>query len=113
MGSFIKKPSSEPARPELRDDLGKCFLAEAFPALVEFVSLEKWDDGTSRQPCSFLITYEEGMFKVWLNDRATGRSAWLSGGTMADALASAERGLLDDSVAWRRQTGKGGGRRGK
>lgn len=113
MGSFIRKPSASTPRPELRDDLGKCFIAEAYPALIEFVSMEKWDDDTERQTCSFLITYEEGMFKLWLNDRALRRAAWLSGGTVADVLASAEQGLQSDCLAWRKTQEKNDGRRRK
>lgn len=84
------------------------FIA-SFPTLYAWLCDVKWDDGVARQPGTMLLCVDAGVLKVWLNDKALSRSAWLSGDSLAGLLAAVESGLRDETLAWRPV--KAGGRR--
>lgn len=113
MASFIRRPGAAPAASSAPAVLPVCEFAERYPALLEFLSLTSWDDGAPRVPGSALLTHEDGVFKLWLNDRACDRTAWLSGLTVSILLESAESGILADSIGWRRAYKGQNGKRGR
>lgn len=59
---------------------------------------------------TLLVSWSEGRFRGWLNDKDATRSAWVSKPTLSDLLASMEEGLAADDLEWRRDK-PGGGRR--
>lgn len=77
------------------------------PALQEFLTLQKWDDGSSRKPGSISLFWEDGCFKVWCNDKDASRSASVSAVTLEDLLLRLEGKLTEDSLEWRRSFGGG------
>lgn len=79
-----------------------CRLTEGYPTIFEFLTRDKWDDGKARQRGTLLISWSEGRFRCWLNDKDAARSAWVSQETLSDLLSTAEEGLAGDSLEWRR-----------
>lgn len=74
----------------------------SYPAVYEYLTLTKWEDGTQRQPSTMLLLVEEGFMKACLNDRANQRSAWVSGASLTDTMKCLDDGLKDDTLVWRK-----------
>lgn len=73
--------------------------------LFSYLTEDKWEDGAQRQRASILIIADGPLFKCWLNDRATDRTAWSSGETLEAAMEQMEEFLLTDSTPWRTSEG--------
>jgi hypothetical protein len=80
------------------------------PCLWEYLTAEKWDDGSARQTSTLLFFVEDGRVKVCLNDRAAGRTAWATGTGFLDAMQSLEAALDGERVEWRKSS-PGGARK--
>lgn len=78
-----------------------------YPALAEFLSLEAWDEQTARERGTLTLFWEEGCFKLAVNDRDSEQTTFLSKGTFLGVLESLEKGFKEDSLDWRAQKGKG------
>ncbi len=108
MGQFVKPPSKG------GKDVGvvPVVLADAFskefPALFEYLTLCVWDDGSPRVPATLLVFCEDGLFKICLNDRASGRSAWAAAASWERAFAVMEAMLASGDVEWRVKAPGGG-----
>lgn len=85
-------------------------FAKKFPALAEFLSLEAWDADTERVRGTVSLFWEEGSFKASVNDRDSDQVAFVSKTTFQGLLEAIEKGLQADSLDWRGQKQKGGGR---
>lgn len=85
------------------DDL----LMQQYPAMLEYLTLGVWGDGSARERSTLLVLWEEGVWKVCLNDRACGRSLWASGATCNDALEALEARLTDPAADWRKARPRG------
>jgi len=93
------------ARPAVTEDQVNCDPSRAefhirWPRLQEF--LEK------PRPCGDLYTtgcltifFEDGRFKVAVNDRPNRRSTFVSGTMLTECLTIIERGLRGNSLKWR------------
>lgn len=73
----------------------------AYPAIWEFVSIFKQDDGTRRQTATLLAFVEAGYWKVCLGDRESGLSLWAAGETFQEALEALEACLQSPGPQWR------------
>lgn len=73
-----------------------------YPALWEYLSLERWEDGELRETSTLLLFVVEGRWRACLNDRAHGRSCWRSGDTLEALLVSLEDALASGLAEWRR-----------
>jgi len=76
-------------------------LRDSFPALAAFMTETRWEDGSPREVGTLLFCAEDGRWKVWVNDKGNGVTAWLSAATWPDLLLALERGLAADSLEWR------------
>jgi hypothetical protein len=76
-------------------------LMDGLPTVWAMMVDEAWDDGTARERATLLVLMDGAMVKLWLNDRALGRSCWVSGESLELALNALEDGLFGGSVAWR------------
>lgn len=115
MGSrFLKK--ADPSHAE-RTDLEvaeDAVFSDAYPALWEYLTLETWDDGTSRQTATLLVLSEGGSIKGCLNDRERERSCWATSWSFDGLLKALDEKLADGSAEWRSSgawKGKSGGKR--
>jgi len=79
-----------------------CDMACKFENLFAFVSDVTWDDSSKRTPGTMLLMFEDGMFKIMLNDKALNRFAFVSGRTWEEVLTKAELGVRDEALEWRR-----------
>jgi hypothetical protein len=84
-----------------------CAFGKRYPNIAEFLSRLTWEDGTTRVLGTMLLLVEDGRAKCWLNDKDAGLSCWLSGATVSDALAAAEKVLGGTGGDWRRPPVKG------
>jgi len=87
---------------------------KSIPRLFEFLRETEWDDGSRREPGSITIFIQDGSWKACLSDKAMGRVAFLSAGTMAELLKGVDGALEADTLDWRtsRWDAKGGKRKG-
>jgi len=57
--------------------------------------------GKERERATMLFLVEEGRYKLCLNDRELGQSAWLEGPDLLLLFMAMEKGLADDTLSWR------------
>jgi len=97
----MRKPSTtDPPVPALV--MGDDALGKQLPMLVEYLTSQRWDDGTARETSTLLIFHDDGMWKGVLNDRALARAGWASGGTLEALLHLFERLLSEERLEWRK-----------
>lgn len=77
-----------------------------FPALFEFLTVSRWEDGTPRATGTLLLFSDAGVFKFCLNDRDAGLALWVSSSCLLGALESLERALAEGTGEWRGQATK-------
>ncbi len=82
------------------------------PAITEFLTAIVWDDGTPRLRGSLILFSEEGLWKLCLSDKDSGRVAFVTAQTPVEVFGAAEKGLAAGSLDWRASKSAGGrGRR--
>lgn len=83
----------------------------SLPSVIEFLSLVRWDDGTSRVPGTMMLLWESGFWKCWLHDRDALEGAFLSAGTLQELLEKVEEAVSLGNADWRpdKKVGKKGG----
>lgn len=72
-----------------------------YPSLADYLTCEKWDDGSPRVPATVMLFMQDGRWKVCVNDKAMGRVAFVAGVTPEAALQAVEDGLRGDDLDWR------------
>ena len=97
----MKKPvaatmRADGAKPEV------CDLGERWPSLWEFMTATEWDDKSRRAVGTILVMFEEGTWKVMLNDKALGRLAFVSGPSWEAAMNKADDAVRTDEADWRK-----------
>lgn len=75
--------------------------AKDFPAIHEYLTVAPGDSGNAAKTATLTIFSEAGMFKICLNDRAEGYSAFASGETVTEALEALEGQLSSGNTDWR------------
>lgn len=100
MGSYLKRPGVEPPTTP-GEGIVICGLMDAYPALTEFVTLDRWDDGNERQTGTVLVCFGDGRWRAWLNDRDGSRSAWVSADSLTGLLGALDLGLREGRLEWR------------
>lgn len=78
-------------------------------AVSEFLTLTEHTGGAKRQTSMLLVLWEEGYFKVALQDRDAEKSLWVSALSIPEALAALEGHLRAGTGVWRNM-GQGGSR---
>lgn len=104
-------------RPVPKDPVSSCSplclsgdFCTIHPALVEFLSLDQWEDGTSRTRGTLTLFADGDAWKVCLNCKDSGRIAFVSATSVGEVLLAAEEALCRAMIDWRdtRRNGKGG-----
>lgn len=72
-----------------------------YPTVFQYLTDAVWDDGSPRETSTLMLLVEDGWLKACLNDRAMGRSLWVTGDALADVLAALELHLASGSGDWR------------
>lgn len=81
-----------------RDDLE---FYQRFPAVAEYLCHSRWENGEKRETTTFMVFFEDGVFKCWIHDRALKQSAFVQGRTMQELVVSLEDSLAHDLCVWR------------
>jgi hypothetical protein len=78
-----------------------CALSKRVPTLTEFMSLDKWEDGTQRERGTIRLMIEGDVWKACLNDLDGSAYAFLSARTFTALLETIEKALVAQSADWR------------
>jgi hypothetical protein len=82
--------------------------AQHFPALVEFLTRDRYEDKAIRERGTLLIFVEGGRLKACFNDKDAGLVGFMSFEGLDTMLDALEQGLQKDKVDWRKQKGQRG-----
>ena len=80
-----------------------CDWSKKFPTVTEFLTLLRWEDGASRESGTVTLMYDDGMAKAAMNDRDGELSCFVSGKTFTALFHAMEKGLVEDSLEWRKK----------
>jgi predicted RNase H-like HicB family nuclease len=95
--------AAEPSEVRLVADSGSWGVR--FPAVTEYLTSVRWDDGELRTPATILLVVNDGRWNVCLNDREHSRSTWATGDTPDEALTALEGALQSGRESWRTSNG--------
>lgn len=101
MAKYLKKPLPPEANGLASVVEVDSWWAQKHPALVEFLTLSQWEDGSLRETGTVLLFAEDGVWKACLNDRDAAKVAFVSGTSLEDVLVRAEAGLEEGDLDWR------------
>jgi len=76
-------------------------LSTRLPALWEYLTLHRWEDGRDRRTSTLLLFVDQGSVKVCLNDRDAEASLWVAGRGLEEVLEALETTLRSGSGEWR------------
>lgn len=107
VAKYVQRRSEATGVPRPPEDVA---FQNRYPALFEYLTLA-WEAGAARKTATATLFSEEGRFKICLNDRESGCTAWCAGETVLEALDSLEGHLRAGDADWRVQQTGGRGRR--
>lgn len=84
-------------------------LGVDYPALVEFLTANKWEDDKPRIPGTFGLSVDEDRFRARLCDRDAGLVCFLSSDDLDALLAAVNGGLQRGDLEWRKDRFQAGG----
>lgn len=87
-------PEQEPAIPS------SAIFAENYPSLYRFLAEDRKNENFHPTGC-FTVFWEDGVFKVNINDRPNGRSCFVSARGLGEAFLIADRGIRSGTLRWR------------
>lgn len=77
-----------------------------YEALWEYLTCDQDEKGSERERAMLMFFVDGSVFKACLQDRATSRSLWASGGSMEQALEALEGCLRSPAPDWRAMRGQ-------
>lgn len=108
---FIKQSLAKAANEDVPMACGDHVFAKKCPALFEFVTCGKQEDGSDRKTSTITICYFDGAFKAFLNDRDSGMSTCVTAPTITALWDALESRITSSEPGWR-AIPQGGQRRG-
>jgi len=108
---FIKQSLAKANDNNVPVACGDATFAKKCPAVFEFVTCSRHEDGSSRITSTITITYHEGMFKAFLNDRDSQKSTCASAATLATLWEALESRITSEDPGWRALPQHGGPKR--
>lgn len=105
--SFLRKHAEQDSKTAATASKEGNSFAKRLPALTEYLTAGTWEDGTTRETSTLLVFWQDGIYKVCLNDRASEKTLWASGGSILDALDALEAMLATGQGEWRESASKG------
>lgn len=79
----------------------ECPLSKRLPTVMEFLSLQQWEDGGSRARGTIRLFWEAGAYKACCNDKDGKCYAFTSAKTFTGLLEALEKGLAAGTMDWR------------
>lgn len=77
---------------------------KTYPTLWEFLSLDKYDDGSPRRLPTITIFLGPDGLQACLNDRDQSLAAFVTSVSLEGLWQALEKGLKEDSLDWRRSS---------
>jgi len=102
----LTKPAGTAAGDRSSGPLAGGDAATLFPTVWEWLSGDKWDDGSPRETSTCLFFVESGMCKACFNDRAGQRKCWATGVSPEACFLALESMLVSGQADWRSDNGK-------
>lgn len=109
---FIRRSLERAKTTEIPTACGDAVFAKAYPAVLEFMSCTRMEDGSDRKGSTITIMFDRGQFRAFLNDRHTGYSLSVVSTSFSGLLKALEASVTSDDPDWR-QIGQGGQRKGQ
>lgn len=90
-------------------------LSRDYPAIHDYLTAIRDDDGTPRRTSTLTVFCEAGGWKTFLNERQINASLCASGSTLSEALSGLEVMLEAENTPWRWNEVRpsGGGKKGR
>jgi hypothetical protein len=99
---YVRKlVADETSRRVVRGKAAEAWV-KAHPALWEYLTVDRYEDGSPRQPSMLCLFCEDGFIKLALQDRQEGRSLWVSAESIPEAVELLEGNLSEGRGEWRR-----------
>ncbi len=101
MGKYLttKEAAAPAATVSATVDAAGCL--KELEALLEYMTLERWEGGGAREPATVTVFFEGGGLRLALNDRAMRRSMYVTAGTVEAGLRALDKALRSSSGDWR------------
>lgn len=96
-----KRGGDQPQERQVAAPLEDDVQALGYQALVEFIRVEEWMDGSVRTPGTLLLCWGDGRWRLWLNNRDGSETAWVSSDSLEGVLSAANTGLANGDLEWR------------
>lgn len=102
VSNTIGRPVARPATTPEQDtvSVSSSNFAQNYPNLYRLIGISRKNDNFHERGC-FTVFLEDGVYKIFINDRPEGRSCAVSHAELGGALAIAEAGLKTGSLKWR------------
>jgi hypothetical protein len=108
------KRAPKPTAPAVSPSVdGEQVCRMGLPTLTDFLLLGSWPDGARRLLGTASLFWEDGLYKLWLNDKDGQRCCCVSGGTLEGLFLTADSRLAEDTLEWRRARPEAAKGRGK
>lgn len=75
-------------------------LQKSYPALYEFLVVDKYDDGSPRETATISISVADDGYKFCLRDRDTSRCLWITATSFFDGLKHLDASLRSQDAPW-------------
>lgn len=92
-------PNGVPARAEGGD------WGVLYPSLLEWLTEDRYEDGSARQTATLLVFAEQGTWKACFADRDNDRNTFVSANTPEGCLGVLEERLKANAVEWKPRGG--------
>jgi len=98
---FIKSSLQKARSADVPMACGDTKLSKDCPALFEFLTCSKNDDGSERKTSTMTVFYDQGSFKVFLNDRDSQMSLCVTSPTLSGLWDALDDAITSDDPGWR------------
>lgn len=86
--------------------------AADYPLLLEYLTHDKYDDGTKRETSVLILACDGGTWRICLTDKDNQRTMWKTASSVQEGLGCIELALMaEDPTDWRRSADASAGRR--
>lgn len=104
---WMKKPTRDASAASSSQSSRDIKFASSYPILWEWLTTERWEDGSPRKTSTLFMFADMGRWKVMFKDRDANTVVFVSGESLDDCFTALEVGLIDNSLDWRRDQGAG------
>lgn len=104
--SFLRRLENE-GTPTPSGGVGDKEFSATYPALTEYLTCERYPDGSPREKATLSVFHEDGLFKMCINERDQGLVLFVAEERFSVLLEALELVLQEDRPPWRKSKAKG------